>query len=248
MTNDFLSGANYFLRGIKLVVQPKLRRFILAPLIINTLVFTTAIWLGINRFDALKDQLLPQGSSWWIEIAGAVMWVFFAAVVLLILFFTFTVAANIIGAPFNGLLSEKVEGYISGEQLRNSGGIREIFSSIPKSVLSELKKILYFLFLGMLVLILLLIPGAGIISPIVWALFTSWMLALEYIAYPMENHGLFFSQARKELRKKRMLAFGFGIAVMIVTMTPVVNFLVMPAAVAGATVMWADRFQNQHKD
>ena len=147
MTNDFLSGANYFLRGIKLVVQPKLRRFILAPLIINTLVFTAAIWLGINRFDALLDRLLPQGSSWWIEIAGAVMWVFFAAVVLLMLFFTFTVAANIIGAPFNGLLSEKVEGYISGEQLRNSGGIREIFFSIPmaESMDSSVKNQLLFI-------------------------------------------------------------------------------------------------------
>jgi CysZ protein len=37
-----------------------------------------------------------------------------------------------------------------------------------------------------------------------------------------------------------MMSLGFGLAVMISTVLPLVNFVIMPAAVAGATVMWIE--------
>jgi len=246
MFKDFLEGAKCFLRGFNLVMKPGLRRFVLVPLIINALLFTAAIWLGIAQFDTLMDWLLPEGSSWWAEFARVVLWVFFAAGVLLILLFTFTVVANLIGAPFNGLLSEKVEGYLSGKEIQESGGIRDFISSIIPSILSELRKLVYFLILGGLLLILSLIPVVNVIAPFLWAVFASWMLALEYIAYPMENHRISFSQVRTGLKRKKMLALGFGSAAMAITLIPVVNFLVMPAAVAGATVMWTERLKGMN--
>ena len=39
-----------------------------------------------------------------------------------------------------------------------------------------------------------------------------------------------------------MLVLGFGGAVMIGTMIPVVNFIILPCAVAGATAMCLDHF------
>ncbi len=244
MIYDFLSGASYFLRGFKMVIQPELRRFILIPFIINTLVFTAAISFGIYQFDYLMDWIFPQENSWWIEFFRITAWVFFSIIVLMILFFTFTLVANLIGAPFNGTLSEKVEVYLSGNNLQSSAGIRDFISTILPSIVSELKKLLYFLLLGGMIFLFLLIPGLNIISPLLWVVFTSWMFSLEYIAYPMENHKIYFSQARKELRKKRVIAFGFGMAVMIVNTIPIVNFLVMPAAVAGATALWVERLKN----
>jgi CysZ protein len=247
MISDFLSGSNYLLRGFKLVAKPELRRFVIIPLIINTIVFATAIWFGIYQFDTLLDWLLPQGTGWWAEFARMVLWIFFAMIVLLILVFTFTIFANIIGAPFNGLLSEKVEAYLTGGTLQNSGGILDFISSILPSIISECKKLVYFLSLGIMIFILLLIPVINAVSPFLWAVFTSWMLALEYAAYPMENHGIYFSLARKELKKKRMVTFGFGITIMILNAIPIINFLVMPAAVAGATTLWVEQLKNNYK-
>lgn len=244
MINDFLSGAGCFIRGFKLATRPELRRFVLIPLMINVIAFTAAIWFAIYQFDTLLNWLLPQGASWWAEYIRAVVWVFFAVIVLLILFFTFNLVANLLGAPFNGLLSEKVEDYLSGAALDRPGGLGEFISTILPSLISELKKIIYFLFTGIATFLFLLIPVMNIIAPFVWALFTSWMLALEYTAYPMENHKMYFSQVKSGLRKKRMLAFGFGAAVMIASTIPVVNFLVMPSAVAGATKLWLDHLSD----
>ncbi|MEN8263964.1 MAG: sulfate transporter CysZ [Nitrospirota bacterium] len=244
MISDLLSGIKYFFQGFKLVTRPELRRFVIAPLIINIIVFTGAIIVAVNQFNDLLAWLLPQGPGWWAELVQTVLWVFFAAIVLLILFFSFTILANLLGAPFNGLLSEKVEGYLSGETLNDSGGFRGFISTILPSIKSELRKILYFLITALLILLTMLIPGVQVIAPFLWALFTSWMLALEYTAYPMENHKIYFSQVRSHLKKHKLLAFGFGTAVMIASSIPVVNFIVVPAAVAGATAMWVNRLKT----
>ena len=75
-------------------------------------------------------------------------------------------------------------------------------------------------------------------APVLWFLYTAWILVLEYSDYPMGNHGLKFREMRARLRKRRVLGLGFGAATAGLTMIPVLNFIAMPSAVAGATAMW----------
>ncbi|TNF55264.1 sulfate transporter CysZ [bacterium] len=242
MFNDFLSGLTYFFKGIRMIFHPGLRRFVIIPLIINIVIFTAAILVGIDQFDTLLDWLMPQGEAWWIEFARVILWILFSAMISLIVFFTFTLIANLLGAPFNGLLSEKVERSLSGEIHEEEGGVRLLLASIFPSLLSEARKMAYFLIFAAVVLILSLF--IHVLSPLLWGIFASWMFALEYIAYPMENHGIYFSKTRAQVRKKRAISFGFGMAVMFATMIPLVNFLVMPSAVAGATILWVERLNR----
>lgn len=245
MLRDLFSGAAFFIRGIKLTAHPELRLFVAIPLLINILVFSAAIWLGVSQFSNLLNSFMPQGDSRWLEYARTAIWILFGLIILIILFFSFTIIANLIGSPFNGLLSERAEAYLSAAKMTDSGGFRELMSSIVPSLLSELKKLLYFLALGLGLFLILLVPGINMLSPVAWLLFSSWMLSLEYIAYPMENHRIFFSSVRKEMKKKKAVAFGFGIMVLITSMVPLLNFLVMPAAVIGATVMYVERFSSE---
>lgn len=76
-----------------------------------------------------------------------------------------------------------------------------------------------------------------------WFLYTAWMLTLEYSDYPMGNHGLEFREMRARLRRKRVLGLGFGATTAGLTLVPVVNFIVMPSAVAGATALWVDELR-----
>lgn len=239
MFNDFLSGLTYFFKGIRMIFYPGLRRFVMIPLIINIVIFTAAILVGIDQFDNLLDWLMPEGKGWWIEFARVILWIVFSAMISLIVFFTFTLIANLLGAPFNGLLSEKVESSLSGEIHEGEGDVRSLLASILPSLLSEVRKMAYFLIIAAVILILSLF--LHVLSPLLWGIFTSWMFALEYIAYPMENHNMYFSQARAQVRKKRAISFGFGMAVMFATMIPLVNFIVMPSAVTGATILWVER-------
>jgi CysZ protein len=241
---DFLSGFRYFIKGVRIIARPGIRRFVIIPLFINMLVFTLGLFVGIDQFQNLLEWLLPGGDAWWLEFARITLWVVFSAVAFLIVFFTFTLVANLLGAPFNGLLSEKVERLITGVVDEDAGGIRAVIKTIPSSIMSEIRKFSYFIVLGAIIFLFTLVPGVNALSPIIWGIFMSWMLALEYLAYPMENYNMYFSQVRSGLRKRRAISFGFGVAVMIGTMIPVVNFMVMPAAVAGATALWAERLRQ----
>lgn len=244
MFTEFLSGAGYLIKGTRLAAKPELRRFILIPILINITVFTAAIWFGAVYFETILDRLLPEGSQWWFESARTVIWILLGMIILLITFFTFSVIANIIGAPFNGLLSEIVEEQLTGKRPGEGEGVRQFISTIIPSIASEIKKLSYFILSGAMLFLILLIPVVNLVAPLAWIIFTSWMLALEYTAYPMENHNILFSRARKELKGKKSVMLGFGLTVMLATAVPLVNFFVMPSAVAGATALWLDRLRD----
>lgn len=240
MAGDFLAGANYLRRGFGLIMQPDLRRFFIIPTAINIIVFAAIVVTGVYWYDVLLDAMLPDGQGWWVEIARGILWILFATVSLVLLFFTFTVVANLLAAPFNSLLAQNVERLQTGGASVPAPGGRWL-AGAASAAASELRKFLYYLIFLILGLILLLVPVVNLGAPIYWVVMGAWMLALEYLAYPMENNGLDFRQVRERLRRRRSLTFGFGASVLLVSLVPVVNVLVMPAAVAGATLMWIDR-------
>ena len=93
--------------------------------------------------------------------------------------------------------------------------------------------------------ILFFIPVVNtLISPL-WFVFCAWMMAVEYGDYPMANQGMDGRAVRQHLKRNGGGSLGFGVAVMMMMMVPVVNFLVMPAAVAGATIFWLKTRQPQ---
>jgi len=62
----------------------------------------------------------------------------------------------------------------------------------------------------------------------------------------MGNHGAVFVDVRKFARKHKPAAFGFGGVVALVSSIPLVNFFVMPVAVAGATALWVEHLQDEY--
>ncbi|HFE32197.1 MAG TPA: sulfate transporter CysZ [Gammaproteobacteria bacterium] len=242
MSNPF-AGIGYFFQGLQLIAQPGLRRYVLIPLCINIVLFGGLIWLGVGQFEALMNWLMPELPD-WLQWAEWLLWLVFAVSVLLMAFFSFSLLANIVGAPFNGLLAEAVELHLTGRPLDSGGGWKKMLRELLPTLVDELRKLLYLAAWSVPFLLLFLVPGLNLIAPFTWLAFSAWMLAVEYADYPMGNHGLRSAEQKRRLANKRLLSLGFGAAVTVATMIPVFNFLVMPAAVAGATVMWVRQFKE----
>jgi CysZ protein len=250
----FVSGINYFLRGFKLINLPGVRRFVVIPLTINIVLFTAALWFGISYIDGWLTQIQNhfKGSfTGWLEWVNTliewVSWVLiplFILVYLAIAFYTFTLFANLIAAPFNSLLAEKIEAHLSGKPPTTGGNMMDMLKDIGGSILSELRKLLYFALRAIPLLILFLIPVVNIAAGFLWFVFSAWMLAIEYSDYPMGNHDMRFPHQRQTLRQNRMFALGFGTATVTATMIPFVNFFAMPVAVAASTAMWVDHWRD----
>jgi len=243
MSNPF-AGFGYFIRGLGLIFRPGLRRYVAIPLLINITLFAGLLWFGAGQFEAFMDWLMPELPEWlqWLE---GVFWVLFGISALLILFFTFSLLANLVGGPFNGLLAEAVEFHLTGQRPDSAGGWKKMLSELLPTFIDEIKKLLHMGLWSLPFLALFVVPVVNVIAPFTWLAFSAWMLAVEYNDYPMGNHGLRADEQKQQLGSKRLMTLGFGSAVTLATLTPLLNFLVMPAAVAGATAMWVERFRER---
>lgn len=234
---QFRLGVNFLLSGFKLILKPGVRVYVIIPLFINSLLFTVAILYGANTLNELIDTLLVQWQ--WLEWLTWLLWPIFVIIALAIVFFCFSIIANLIGAPFNGFLSAAVERSLTGSEMKSENE-QALAKVVALALKSEFQKILYFIIRAIPLLILFVLPIVNVAAPFIWFLFTAWMLTIEYGDYPMGNHDIDFKQQREKLRLNRQLAFGFGSGVMLLTMIPVINFLAMPVAVAGATRLFIE--------
>ena len=173
------------------------------------------------------------------------LWFIVTLTVIVITVLIFTPVANIIGAPFNAIMSEKIEALITGKPPVSDASIGQI---VIDSVASQIRKLGYILPWSLLLLLISFVPVINIISPLLWIIFGSWLLSLEYLDYRWAITISFSSSKRRYWPSVRGLSLGFGSAVMVMTSTPILNFIVMPIAVAGATVLWCNYLMESQPD
>ena len=236
--NNFITGARYTLAGTRLLLKPGIRLFVIIPFLVNSILFTGVIVYGAALISDLIRFLSDQWS--WLEWVGWLLWPVFAIVALTVVFFSFTIIANLLAAPFNGFLAAAVERRLTGRREDDNSGLSGVVTEIINAVKAETRKFVYFTLFAVPLLILFLIPLVQAVAPLIWLIFGAWMLALEYLDFPMGNHGILFPEIRRTLGRHRTLSLGFGMGTLMMTMIPVVNFIAMPAAVAGATKLWID--------
>ena len=242
MISDIGRGTAYLARGVALIKNPKIRPYVLIPLTLNILLFGGLIWAGFSQLSTLVEWLMSFVPGWLAFLEG-ILWLLISSFALVLVFFTFTPIANIISAPFNAIMSEKIEELLTGKDINSNVSLMTI---IKDSILSQLGKLVYILLWSLVLLVISLIPLINFMAPVLWVIFGSWLLSLEYFDYPMGNHDLTFKQQKIALKKRRGLALGFGGGIMVLTSIPVINFIVIPVAVAGATAMWVDEFNADH--
>ncbi|MGA4636262.1 sulfate transporter CysZ [Pseudomonas solani] len=232
-----LSGPQYLGEGLKLILSPGLRLFVLLPLTLNLVLFIALISFAMQQFSGWVDAFMPSLPS-WASFLEYLIWPLFVVLVLLMVFFSFTMIANIIAAPFNGFLAEKVEVVVRGQDDFPAFSWAELTAMVPRTVGRELRKLGYFLPRAIGLLILSFIPGVNLVATPLWFLFGVWMMAVQYIDLPADNHKLGWNEMLAWLRSKRWACMGFGGATYLGLLIPVVNLVIMPAAVAGAVLFW----------
>ncbi|MFT5400341.1 MAG: CysZ protein [Gammaproteobacteria bacterium] len=236
MLADISAGTQAMAKGAKLLLRPEIRLYVVIPLLINLVLFGGLIWLGYQQFYPFVEWIMSFVPG-FLDFIEWLIWLLVGTLAAVTVFFTFTPIANIVAAPFNALMSEKLEVLLTGEAVSSETSFLDMAIA---SIGSQLRKLVYIMLWGLGLFLFSLIPVLNFIAPVLWVVFGSWLLSLEYLDYPMGNHDLSFSAQKDRLRQRRGLALGFGGSVMIMTSIPLVNFIAMPVAVAGATVLWVE--------
>ncbi|MGI9210987.1 MAG: sulfate transporter CysZ [Methylococcaceae bacterium] len=221
-------------QGFNLLMQPELRHFIIAPLIINLLLFGLALVTGVHYFAVFMNNIIPG----WLEFLVWLIWPLFGLSFLLMVYFSFTLIANVIASPFYSILAEKAIQHIEGE--RGVVSQSKISQAVVTGITSSLKRLGYFLLRAIPLLILFIIPGVNLVAPFVWMAFSAWVVAQEYMAYPLEAKGYDFTRQRGVVKTMRLGLLTYGGLIMLGLAIPLLNILIPPAAVVGAVLLQKD--------
>ncbi len=250
MPQNSFHGAHYLGQGFRMLTQKGIKRFVFIPLAINLTLLSIALIYVISQVgewtDTINNWLNGLGAFEWImTLVSWLIWPLVIVGVILFVFFFFSMLANWIAAPFNGLLAEAVENKLRGEKALADQSLKEILKDVPRLFGREWTKLKYYIPRALACLLVLFVPLLGaLLFPIIWFIFNSWMMSVQYIDYPMDNHKTPFDKMLADLRNSRGGTLGFGAMVMLATMIPLLNLLVMPAAVCGATKLWYEHHQN----
>ncbi|MFC0008135.1 EI24 domain-containing protein [Micromonospora siamensis] len=245
----FLGGAGLLLRGLGLYVRsPGLMLLGVIPALISGALFLTALGALVYFADDLAAWATPFADGWSSTARGLVRVIAglaFVGVGGLLGVVTFTALTLAIGDPFYEKISERVEDRLGG----TPGAVEVPFwASLRRSVADSLRLVGFSVLVGIPLFAAGFIPVVGqTVVPVIGGAVGGWLLAVELVGAPFSRRGLRLPDRRATLKADRPTALGFGVAVFVCFLIPLGAILVMPAAVAGATLL-TRRSLGQHTE
>lgn len=217
---QFIGGFKIFLTGVQwLRSRPKLFMFSFLPLVLGVVVAVSLLWAFINNFNSWLDFVLFDQPDTGIMLI--IYYLAYASSVVGILLLCFLIGfllPSVIASPFYDYVSMKVEEDVTGN--------KAVEISFLKSFLliyEEAKKAVLIIAIS---LVALFIPFLNIAVP-------AWMLSWESYDYPLARRGLSLKQRLSYVSRDFWSIAGMAVWFVV----PIVQFLLLPLAVAGGTML-----------
>jgi CysZ protein len=236
---QFVLGMSLLGRGVGLVLRtPRLLGLGLLPALIAGALYAAALVSLIIFLPDLSRTVTWFADGWgasWRDLLRVLGGFALLGAGVLLGVLTFTAVTLLIGDPFYEAISERVE--------HRYGGVPDavevpFWRSLGRSLVDSLRLIAVSIVCGIPLFALGFVPVIGqIVPPVLGGAIGGWLLALELSGAPFQRRGQRLRDRRRVFRANRPLALGFGVAVFLCFLIPLGAILIMPAAVAGATLL-----------
>ncbi len=246
---EFVVGFMLPLRGAKLLLSSqRTKRWAALPLVVNCIIYillvSTYFWLiSLLKIPQLSWEFWGSTGAWLSsainDLAWILKWTLSIPLVLVLCYFTFTLVGMVVAAPFNDVLSEKLEARIcrEGAEAEPELPLRLNMHAVMLSMVSLCKFLGAQLLYTLLTLPLLLIPfvGAGVLF-----LVTAYYTGVGFLDVSMARNYLPHECKLPALRQNRWRVIGFGAGMDILFMLPFAGLLMLPLGVAGGTILYCE--------
>ena len=252
-----LDGATYPFKALMVFIKnPGLIQYIAIPIAVN-IVLAIALYSGLLYFgwqivDGVQGDLtvwldrivadLPQWLGFLTYfVSGLIVVVRFLLIVILLVAtgFLLTQFGVLLGAPWYGQLSEKLEKLRTG---RVEIIELNIVSDLGRAILYELKKLVLIALVGTLLLLINLFPGVGTaVSSIGSFILTIIIVCLDFLDSCLERRRLKFRRKLGVVFKTLPASGSFGLVCLGLISIPLLNLITIPLCVASGTLFICDR-------
>jgi CysZ protein len=168
------------------------------------------------------------------------------AILIIFVFFlmswTFIIVVGIIAAPFNSMLSSRIERKLVGKVAMDSKDetLKQISGSIGQTFKNEFKKLIFIVILTGVAFLLQIFP---LFYP-VGVLLVATLLAVQFVDYSWSRHNLHFGSCLKDVLMNILPYVISGFFFLLLVAIPLVNTIVPALATSYYTVLWLYR-QNK---
>ena len=233
-----VQGFLYPFRGFgALFRHGRLLTFAILPSLISLVLLVLLFVLLVGYADDLTNFIWPQPEAWYLQL----LWYPLLALVFALSFVVGAVTLpGLIAAPLLDALSERTEA-IFLEEVDEKLKLTTLARDTGRVVLDEVVKLTILLGGHLVLLLLLLVPVAGqAVYPVVSWLWTVVWLAVDKLHIPMSRRRYDLDLLLSLVRRNLALAIGFGAAVFLILLVPVLNFMFEPVGVVGGTLLYTD--------
>jgi CysZ protein len=238
----FLRGATYPFRALAALNRTRsLWGFVVLPILVNLVVGATLyaglLFAGLRWIDGFVAGL-PE----WAVPLGFLLQALLVIGLLIATGFLLVRFGVVLGSPFYGQLSERLEQQRTGsappaEPLSAAGIARDLW----RAVSYELKKLALALSVGLPLLLLNFVPVAGQVLGSAGGVALGTLIAcLDFLDGPLERRRLTFRQKLGVVRGSLPGAAGFGLVCLGLVSIPLINLLAIPLCVAAGTLYYCD--------
>jgi CysZ protein len=228
----FFSALGYPFRGIAyFLARPGLWKYFAAAFAINVVLFAILTYLFVQHRGELVDAVLP--ARWWGWLRSGLGWLM-TVIVFVAGLFLFTIVGNILAGPFLDAMTERILREL-GETLPPPRGT---LRALGRSVVNQVLKLVFFGGIQIALLLLHLLPGVGTaLHPVLSTLVSVAFLGFEYLDYPLDARHLSVPARFAWLWRHPGEALGFGAVLFPILLIPFIGYVLLPLAVAGASLL-----------
>jgi CysZ protein len=246
MIEGFLAGLTYPFRAFAVLASaPRLWRYVAIPVVVNLVVGATLyaglLFGGFRLVDATVASL-PE----WAAFVSVLLRALLVLGLLIGTGFVLVRFGVVLGAPWYSQLSAQLETLRLGGLPEYGGGTGAALRDLGRAVAFELKKLLLVLVVGLVLLLLNVIPGAGTVLATAGGIVLGAVIAcLDFFDYPLERRLLSFRQKLGIIRRTLPASAGFGLVCLGLVSIPFVNLLAIPLCVVAGTLFFCDRIASR---
>lgn len=239
MIKDFGAGVGLLLRGFRLVFSSPKRVLVGAlPAVITVVLMITGWTLLLTNIDAISGWLTGFADSWsdtWRTVVKVAVGISVIAATLGLSVLLFTAITLMIGGPFYEYIAEEVEDELGGVPGAEQVGFwRGFLVGLRSTILLVGVSVLF----AIPLFLCGFIPVVGqTVVPVLGVCVNGYLLGIELTGIPFTRRGRSFKERRQLLATRRSMVLGFAVPAYLLCLIPLAALVVIPAAMAGGTVL-----------
>lgn len=228
--------------GTLLARQPKLIKYMILPVLFSLTTYVVLLAFLYTTLESTFNDFLPSlsGDDVW-SIIFYVFWLLvFVLLFLYLASYSFISISKIFAAPFNDLLSERIEVEYNPAYEEPKNAFQHFLNTIFPTILEEIKKV-SLITLGFAILFFLsLIPVINVFIAPISVAYSVLALSIDFVDYPLARRLMRLREKKQFVIGNMPELLGFGSGTFVLFLIPFLGLFILPIAVIGGTMLFID--------